>query len=212
MLSWLVLLLLSPSARAAGDRLQMSYSEVGAWTTWQFSASLGLTLSVVALVWFMADRAGDDVERAPGDDDDDDDEHDDDEEEEASWREMMAKNRELNTRKGYARKYKHFRRFVVVNKRQRTLEDEPAQLDLSSVTQNELLGFLTHVQKKRSGGPFGPELEPKRFLLPARPPARPHVYVRGRARMYVVRVCMRVCMHAHGCTCMYVAVHVCKWP
>ena len=85
MLGWLVLLLLSLSARAAGDRLQRSYSEVGAWTTWQFSASLGLTLSVVALVWFMADRAGDDVERAPGDDNNDDDEHDDDNEEETNW-------------------------------------------------------------------------------------------------------------------------------
>ena len=58
------LLVQQHSGCTAGDRSQMSYSEVGAWPTWQCSASLGLTLSVVALVWFMADRAANDVEQA----------------------------------------------------------------------------------------------------------------------------------------------------
>ena len=58
------LLVQQRSGCTAGDRLQMSYSEVGAWPTWQFSASLRLMLSVVALVWFMADRAADDIEQA----------------------------------------------------------------------------------------------------------------------------------------------------
>ena len=71
-----------------------------------------------------ADGAADDVELAARDGDDGGGSDDDDDE-----REMIKKKREPDTRKGYARKYKHFRRFAVVNRRQQTLADQPAQLD-----------------------------------------------------------------------------------
>ena len=88
---------------------------------------------------------------------------------------MIKKQREPDTRKGYARKYTHFRRFVVVNKRQQTVADQPAQLDLSTACENEVLGFPMHVQKQRSGGPFGPKLEPKMPCC-----TRTHAHARAR--------------------------------